>query len=166
MGSGPGGVAADNALEAAPALAVLCCERCGAPLPARDAERVRCEACGEERHVPPRHREAVRLTKLADAELERAAQTWRSLERATLSAKRALALTHLPPAVLTLGLAWLVVLGRAGAPLTTPTVAGLALLFTMLPPSVLVAVRAASVVPLAGWLVRALTRWEKGSPST
>jgi uncharacterized Zn finger protein (UPF0148 family) len=140
---GPGGVAADNARDNTPTLAVLCCQRCGAPLAARDADRVSCVACGEERQVPPQHREAVRLTKQADVELERAARTWRSLERATLSAKRTLLLTHLPPAVLTLGLAWLALLGQKGAPFTTPTVAGLAVVFMTLPPSVLVAVRAA-----------------------
>jgi uncharacterized Zn finger protein (UPF0148 family) len=143
MGSGPSGVAADNARDGTQALAVLCCRRCGAPLAARDAERVCCAACGEEQPVPPRHREAVRLTKQADLELERAAQTWRRLESATLSAKRTLVLTHLPPAVLTLGLAWLAVFGHQGAPFTTRTVAGLAVVFMALPPSVLIAVQAA-----------------------
>src|SRR5687767_1420316 len=140
---GPSRVAADNARDGTPTLAVLCCERCGAPLAARDADRVACAACGEEREVPPRHREAVRLTKQADLELERAAQTWRSLERATLSAKRTLVITHLPPALLTLGLLWLALLGRAGAPFSTLTVAGLAVIFMSLPPAVLAAVRAA-----------------------
>jgi len=140
---GSGGAAADDARDSRSTLSVLCCERCGAPLAARDAERVRCAACGEERQVPPQHREAVRLTKQADVELERAAQTWRSLERATLSAKRTLVVTHVPPAVLTLGLTWLALFGQEGAPFSTLTVAGLALVFATLPPSVLAAVRAA-----------------------
>jgi uncharacterized Zn finger protein (UPF0148 family) len=142
MATGRGSPHRDGVLDGGPPLAVLGCRRCGAPLAARDADYVRCASCGDEREVPTRHREAVRLTKQADAELQRAALTWRNLERATLPRKRTLLFTHLPPAILTLGLAWLVVSAPQGAPFAGPTVAVLALVFLALPPSVLVSVRA------------------------
>lgn len=142
MATGLGSPDADGVRDGAPSLAVLTCRRCGAPLAARDADYVRCASCGDEREVPIGHRDAVRLTKQADTELQRAAQIWRSLEFATLSPKRTLLLTHLPPALLTLGLAWLVASAPQPAPFAVPTVVGLTLVFLALPPSVLGSVRA------------------------
>lgn len=138
-----GGIAGtgDSARQGA-ALAVLDCRRCGSPLAARDADRVRCDACGEEREMPEPHREAVRLTKHADAELERAAKIWRALEQATVSSTRTLVLTHLPAAALTLGLAWLVWFRFDGSPRGAASVSGVLLIFLVLPLAMRIAVRA------------------------
>jgi DNA-directed RNA polymerase subunit RPC12/RpoP len=132
----------DGVREGAQPLAVLVCRRCGAPLAARDTDYVRCDSCGDEREVPVQHRQAVRLTKQADAELQGAARMWRSLERATLSPKRTLLFTHLPAALVTLGLTWLSISPPQAAPFPVPTVVVLGLIFLALPASVLGSVRA------------------------
>jgi uncharacterized Zn finger protein (UPF0148 family) len=142
MATGFGSSDRNGVRDGAQPLAVLTCRRCGAALAARDADYVRCASCGDEREVPFRHREAVRLTKQADSELERAADTWRKLEQATLSPKRTLFFTHLPPALLTFGLAWLVATAPQGAPFAAATVVGIGLVFLALPPAVLGSVRA------------------------
>lgn len=92
--------------------------------------------------MPESHREAVRLTKHADAELERAGRVWRALEQATLAPTRTLVFTHLPAAALALGLAWLAWFRFDDAPLSTVAATGVLLVFLVLPLSMRLAVRA------------------------
>ncbi len=114
--------------------------------------------------MPAPHREAVRLTKHADAELARAGRLWRALERATVSSTRTLVFTHFPAAALTLGLAWLVWFRFDGAPRSTGAAAGVLLMFLVLPLSMRIALRTSMYgIPLGAFAALEQSLKSRGS---